>query len=475
MDGGGKIQATARKSRRWKKTALAAVFVAMFFLGYNASTAVFQTCNAQLTGPYLTTPPPVMGSGTCSIACCLGGCFWECVNPGQTATIVSSLITSLRTSLINATRRMEQDSPGNPSITTLVTDATQMALYEIDWLEEKMIRGWETFWYYNLMPGLQAMAQQLNADTAMQSLLLHGAADAAGMMEVDLALEKHGIDDLNALGANQKVCIAATGAAGIGRADNFAHAMRLAWEVEAQAPGLNTQGTIGATGKSVNEGQRYRDYEENFCDPASNSGTPACAAPDPAFFNADVQPTKYLYGRLTADVNMDPRMAKAVEAILNNMTGTSSAPAILIGAQEMDGGQIAFINRRSYLARYAAVRAAPQLVAGWRMPGSRLRDWVRDLRLASGTPITEISENPSYKEVLHAVSIDRFNSGLYAAEMMTDESKVEMEKLTLDVFTLMQLHDYYELLERTALTLAVQVSVMLGEQNLPVPNREAPN
>ena len=54
----------------------------------------------------------------------------------------------------------------------------------------------------------------------------------------------------------------------------------------------------------------------------------------------------------------------------------------------------------------------------------------------------------------------------YAAEMMTDQSKIEMEKLDLSVFYLMQLRDYYELLERTALTLAVQVSVLTDQQSM---------
>ena len=78
------------------------------------------------------------------------------------------------------------------------------------------------------------------------------------------------------------------------------------------------------------------------------------------------------------------------------------------------------------------------------------------------------SPPPSYKEILHAISMDRFNSGKYAMSMIAEESEIEMEKLILSTFHLMQLRDYYELLERTALVLAVQVSIRADQ--IPVPN-----
>ena len=47
--------------------------------------------------------------------------------------------------------------------------------------------------------------------------------------------------------------------------------------------------------------------------------------------------------------------------------------------------------------------------------------------------------------------------------MVSDPLVVEREKLALDAIYLMQLRDYYELLERQAATLAIQVST-LAEQ-----------
>jgi hypothetical protein len=50
--------------------------------------------------------------------------------------------------------------------------------------------------------------------------------------------------------------------------------------------------------------------------------------------------------------------------------------------------------------------------------------------------------------------------------------KVEQEKLRLATFTSILLRDYYELLERTALALAVQVAVMAEEIPYPDPRKD---
>jgi len=157
-----------------------------------------------------------------------------------------------------------------------------------------------------------------------------------------------------------------------------------------------------------------------------------------------------------------------------NMVGSTAAESISEGALKSVTGQETFLNRRAYLAKHAALSAVPQLVTGWRVPGSRATAPVEGLRKAAGVPEEAISKNPSYREIVHAATVDRFNSGKYAIGQITDESAIEMEKLMLDAFYLMQLRDYYELLERTALALAVEVSLMADDVPLPNVNTVVP-
>jgi len=236
---------------------------------------------------------------------------------------------------------------------------------------------------------------------------------------------------------------------------------------------------------------RNEAYEAAFCDPAANGGANVCGAtPSPAeFHNADTQITKFIYNKLTIPVDddtpttvvrynvVDPSSPipmnrgdvydRAIKENYENLIGVPMAnplkPEVAAGPQ----GRETILNRRDYLAKYNALRSVPQLIIGDRMPGSQLGTWIQELRQEAGIPISEISENPSYREVLNAIAVDRFNSGKFANGLQMERAGVEMEKLSMGTFYLMLLHDYHKLLERQALTLAVQVSVLADDVKMP--------
>ena len=434
--------------------------------------------------PQPATPGVTAGTVHCpcnaqwvSFACNCGedGCdtCWKCVKQApMDSCIKRNTSNKLSTWLSNGL----QTCLDNAQIMLIgFIDSTNTTLTEgvLTQLEYDFINWWETMWYYNLKPSLQNMVDQLNVSYAGQSLTLHDAIDATATSENILSMQKHGLEDHINLRPSDNTCIAATESGGLSRATMFARAMRKSWQYESFSAGLNTQG-MNALSAGQTEGQRHAEFKTTFCDPNSNGGyNGPCTAANPVYYNADVQLTKFIYNRLTVDMDpvADPivtgnigDMARTIETINNNLVGVPSADIILPGAFESASGQELFLNRRSYLARYGAIRSVPQLITGWRVPGGG-RDpltgqWVKELRTAGGASASVLSDNPSYKEIMHSMTVDRFNSGRYAAGLITNESAIELEKLTLDVLYLMQLRDYYELLERTALTLAVQTAIM---------------
>lgn len=347
-----------------------------------------------------------------------------------------------------------------------VSDIVEASYIQLQWLAIEMADWWDTMWYYGLQPSLQAMTRELNVDTTLQTLNLYTQADASALHELDLTLRRHALED-QGMRPGEQICVAGTMAGGYTRTTAFARAMRRAWEKESADTTLNTKDTPGQGSIAAANGLRYRNYLDNFCDPNSNTGKNLCnPAVKPQFYNSDIQVAKDFYNRLTISVD-DPTdgeaYAKMVTSLIDNMVGVPAADPILKGSIESGRGRGVFIQRRSYIARSQALRSVPYMVASWRMPGSNMGQFVKDLRQNAGIDIGQISTNPSYKEIMHALSVDRFNSGTYAANMITDPVKIEMEKLSLSVFYLMQLRDYYQLLERTALTLAVQTSVLADQ------------
>lgn len=486
--------------------AFVAMFLVIFLLGHNLTVTQAQTPPPLPAG---TEPPPPLvpaapsESNAGSDSCVPGE---SCEAPGTTQNAATFLTNDLLTALSEAA----SGSDGLEQwLFTYLSDILESEYDQLAWLENEMIDWWNTMWYYNLLPGLQSMARQLNIDLALQALQMQENADVSSMQTAERTLATHGITDQQMLSPEEQVCVAATGGGGLTRASAFGRAMRHVWETQALMGGLNTILDVnrnpnpGAASAAGSDQKRYQDWQNVFCDPLGFSVAivPCGKNVDTNLTNADVLPVKYLFNNLT--INVDDKtqtsagnggtegqnLERAVEYLINNLVGLPAMDAVTQAALTTPVGEEGYLTRRSYLARYAAIRSVPDMVAGWRMPGSQMSKWIADLRENSGVSANlledsgnanglvladGISNNPSYKEIMHALSVDRFNSGIYATEMITDPAKVEQEKLQISAFYLMQLRDYYELLERTALTLAVQVSLMDDQQSMANANSAAP-
>ena len=128
------------------------------------------------------------------------------------------------------------------------------------------------------------------------------------------------------------------------------------------------------------------------------------------------------------------------------------------------------MNLRSYLARQNVARAPIELIASRRLPTlsaektANTVSLVKTLREQLGIPLSDIEgDDTSYKEIMSAMSREKFQSGTYNLDTLDSIENIERESLVLSVFYLMQLRDYYELMERTILALAVQTSIEIGQ------------
>lgn len=470
-----------RRKRRSAAGTIAALFIVLAVFGYKVSRS-----HAEVVGdPYSPSVNDIAcnsTTGACTqydvdgVTCLSYACTGDvaCEPPGVAADAAKTLTDSFTQDMYNSAADLENQ------LWQRVTDFLKSEFIQVEWIERSMIDWWQTMWYYNLLPGLQGMARQLNIDLATQTFDLQNQADATLALDTNLALRKHEIEDAE-IRPGEQICVAGTLGGGFTRSNSFARAMRQAWEYQSTGTALNTKGTYGSVSAAATRGKLYHDYRAIFCDPKGNGGANACITNqiNPDLTNADIESNKFLFNKMTIPVDdMTPvpagsttkgaQASNAIEDLIINMVGLPNADTMLTQTIASPQGQEKFMDRRSYVARHEAIRSVPHMIAGWRMPGSGMGPWLKDLRQNAGIDLPEIGSNPSYKEIMHAMSVDRFNSGRYAANMITTDTKIEMEKLNLSVFYLMQLRDYYELLERTALTLAVQVTLLANEQSLPV-------
>lgn len=482
--------------------------VCAFVAGYNIMLSEQGACYAQVNVP--PAPPVVVIGGPCVIPCCptCGVVPCEPTNTASTARdIIWQPFEQTLKEITNQIPPYMATPRGNPVGTPFasgyglegfldgIVDAMLFALMDrLNDIELGYMEWFSTFWYYNFKPALMDMTDQVNASTTDHNRTYQAQMDSYDMNRTNGALGGNDMEQQDARTfrvSENGACIGGGTSGGSQRAYNLSREMRKAMQEETIAEGTNRRGTPSAKGRGETKRIKSVEYEEIFCDPTDNNGVNNCnvtGPPRPDLVNADVKVSSTLYGNLTIPVHdttaagtvggnavtVGDKYEKATKALVDNLTGEPVNEPISQEAMRSAQAHQEFVERRSYLARMNAIRSVPRLGLSWRAPGTKLAQWVSEIRQEAGVPAGEISDNPSYKEVLHAVSVDRFNSGKYANAMLTDDSDLEMEKLTISSFYLMQLRDYYELLERMGLTLAVQISMMADTVPLTPPAADAP-
>ncbi len=496
---------------RFGMGSMAAVMIGFFLVGYNAMVADNSACFAQMDVPPAT--PVVVTGGPCPSACATPPVTPPCEPATTSETAVNTIWNAFdqlmtgSASLVNEVPPYQATQRGGGTVNSGnglegylggIVDAMLYALMDrLNDIELGYIDWFDTMWYYGMKPSMMDMTDQMSTAAADQNRTFQAGQDAEDEDQVNVGhMEQEQRDQRVFRATENAACVGAGAAGGSGRQQNIAGNMRKAMQQVTLDDGLNRRGTPSAKGRGAKLQARSSTYESTFCDPTDNDGGNNCTGATPVgLYNADAQITKTLYGTLTIplhDPTNGPKYEAATKALLDNLTGDPTPDPMSAQVMKSAQAQQEFIDRRSYIARMAAIRATPQLGIAWRTPGTRLATWVSALRQEGGAQPTagattgpagtcstatdgspcEMSDNPSYKEVLHAISIDRFNSGKYANGMTTDESDLEMEKLTIESFYLMQLRDYYELLERMGLTLAVQVSILADQMPATVPQAE---
>lgn len=355
--------------RMWRRTVSAFVLIVFFLVGYNSMTANTQSCSAQ----YSVTPPipgsplqPVLPS-PCG---CAGVNTVPCSIPGSTALLASGVEAAYYSALSASAVAVENYI--SMSVDTLV----QTVFSRLEQAEQDITDWFDTYWYYNYKPSLQAMTEQANVAGMDQAQQVAAVTDAEQQNRASLEIQA--ADARSAIGqsdtAGEEACAVATSAGSFGTANTFSRAMRRAWQNDSNGVALNRSGTASARGATAAVAVHAQEFENLFCNPNDNGGANVCGASDPQFYNADTQVTGRIYNALTIPVDKDERHLMAVEHMVDNMMGRPRTTPVSPSAIKTSSGKQNWIERRPYAARKNAARAVLNLVAGWRIPGGAASD-----------------------------------------------------------------------------------------------------
>ncbi len=333
--------------------------------------------------------------------------------------------------------------------------------------QQNMVKWWDEFWNYNLLPAMKAMTVQLNVRDADQSRAMGAMGDAMDANRTNLALMEEEIQSHRELRPSENACVAATVSGGLTQAANIRRAYNAAAPAEQLPRSGNRVGSSAAGGSGPDIRARWAAYTANYCDPEANAGAAGCVAAG-ADVNRDLDVVGEIFEKDTIDVR-DADTKRVVDDLLINIAEPFTMDPVPASAATSPQGQQRILAGEAYKAKRQVVYDALYHVVARRVPGgTATADFVNAMRAAgtggsAGMDPSYISSSPSHNEVMEVMMSERYRTGDYGVNQVDTPVNNMRESVVQQAFLAMQMSDMLDLLDRYALVVAAQVGAEINQ------------
>jgi hypothetical protein len=338
-------------------------------------------------------------------------------------------------------------------ITETATYEMMLRLWEFDTnIRTGLSRLWQDKW----LPAMMDMTKQLSAIQIDQSRMVGSLMDAELVNENIQLKQQKQIEAFRRYQPNETVCqmdslmrndaANCDPAEGCGptMAQRMATAMTAGYAKEDTERRGNYVGTPGEFGTARYQQYMWDEYVTYWCDPAA--GNQGCTAPGtPGYQGKHVDLPGLLWGdKQTIDMSV-PNNRLMVKAVQRYFISPLVPDPVPPGAVNTPQGQQALLDRRSTEARYNAVFNVVSRMISERSSGSKID--TSSVRTAAGLPAANASSDASYREIMEALTRDRFHSPEYIVRMVNAPEEVVREQGAINALKMQQMNDLYKRLE----------------------------
>ena len=463
-----------------------------------------------LTG-YMT----VSNVTSCQAQSCPCGVNTDCILANSLSDALNTIYSGVILPAVNQTQSILQSFLG-PYVQNFIDGMTPISGdggNEPGWFVRQLTSLFDTFWYYNLLPTMQAMTRELSVSNLEQSEALGSFSDAANIIRARRVLSEMSIDDHRAVRPSGNVCTAATLMGGMVRATGFSDDYNAAAAAGKLWRSMNRQDMPSGGGFALDVNSRWygtpNSYSRTWCDatynngstnPASiNYGAAGCTVTSP-YAGQDVDVAGLVFGQDTIDLTPDnPAACQAdnnspplncgshVKDNLDELFANLAEPFVKDPVTaNSKAGKTAILESVSYKAKRQVVYDGLYYVASRRVPGGLRQQSAGMSQVAAGKKdyvqfLDEIhaltgedapflsSPNPSRYEVLRALMTQRYRSGRYALSQIDEPENNRRELIVDQALQLIQMSDQLDMMDHYALLLASQVSTEVKGETVGAP------
>lgn len=341
----------------------------------------------------------------------------------------------------------------------------QLRLNEFDSnIREGLTAWWEGTDGFNMgmKQALKDMTKQLSAAEIDQSRAWGSLMDGMIQVETQAAKDQREVEAQRRYRVPDQSCTVASVAQGTAKADMMARGGARAFAQGGANRRGNATGTPGAHGLGAQMQDMWTEYLTYFCDADFNAGNGGCATDAPmAGLHLDV-PTMLWGGEPTLDVSTaDQRLL--IEASMRYLIDPFSEPPIPQTVVTTSVGKNEVLSRRTLEARRRALYHALGRLYAERLPGSGVTN-LTNLRQEAGVPVAMTSSDPSYREVMEAMTRDRYRDPEYIIDLIEDPETLLREQTNVKSTHLQQWNDIYRRWEELIFVFATDYSFDLDTQ-----------
>lgn len=384
-----------------------------------------------------------------------------CENAVTATSQFNSLIRDLADDLNDF---IEQESNFiNDKISDTATDEVSERLEEFD---ENIRAGLSEWWRDHFLPALQDMTAQLHAAVIDQSVAFGKMFDTQMLNEFSQDMQMHQVESQRRYMPNETTCQVDTVGPGMLRAQRMARAVTRAITLDSQPVRMNAEGSMSQGGTGSFTANAWDEYVTTFCDP--EKGGMGCGGTPGTLAGAHTDIPSLLWGdRQTIDMTA-PESQEVINAALRYLISPLAVDPISEEVVETPQGREAMLQRRAHAGRVNTVYMVMSQMIAERVGGSGVD--TQDVRTAAGLPPADASMDASYREIVQAVTKDRFHNPEYVVRVVSNPEQVVREQGAVTALRMQQLHDLYKRMEEMVF---MEASIYAGELDSRIP--AAPN
>ena len=341
---------------------------------------------------------------------------------------------------------------------------------------DQSVNHWKNQWNTEMEPDFKNLTAQWHTGIIDQSRTQGSLTDAQQQVDYQRETQEREMEDRVDMEPSELTCAVSSHTPSLSAAGHLSRQITRGMGDKVLKTGLNTAGTPAAKGPVTDNAYRFDIFRKHFCDSNTNKGAIPCIAGPSKIIDADVSIENFL---LRDTINMDDDTVRlGIDALTRNLIQSDVAQPLPESALGSPASREILLNRRDLQNLKDITASVIGGIVGRRtsVPGTTLATGtIREIREKAGVDPAQISDRPSYNEIMLALTKERFFDPEYFIRLNQKEGAIKQEQAAVDILTGVVLQNIYQLQEQMNALLAARSSMKFNSYTFDTMIEEAPS